>query len=81
MRVVIVIDCDEDNEVIQHLAVVKKQLKAAILKRRKENESQTVSNQMDIDVSDSNCYGSHKAIVHFDDDIAGHYHLDQTYVP
>jgi hypothetical protein len=67
MKAIIVIECDEDNEVIQHLTVVRKQLKAAILKRRKTPDDLT-----DIVVDDDNCYGSHMATIEFDGSDTSH---------
>jgi hypothetical protein len=61
MKAIIVIECDEDNEVLKHLSVIRKQLKAAILKRRKEQD-----NLNDLVVVDDNCYGSHMATVHYE---------------
>jgi hypothetical protein len=62
MKAIIVIECDEDNEVIQHISVLRKQLKGAILQRRKHPE-----NLKDLVVVDDNCYGSHMATVHYED--------------
>lgn len=62
MKAIIVIECDEDNEVIQHLTVITKQLKKAILNRRKDPEEFD-----DLIVTDNNCYGSHMATVHYED--------------
>lgn len=75
MRAIIVIECDEDNEVIQHLNVLTKDLKKQIIKRRKENPEDVT----DLKSYDDNCYGSHQATVHFDDSFA--IELPFQYVP
>jgi hypothetical protein len=62
MKAIIIIECDEDNEVIQHISVIRRQLKSAILKRRKTPEDMS-----DLIVDDDNCYGSHMATVHYED--------------
>lgn len=67
MKAIIVIECDEDNEVIQHISVIRKQLKKEIFFRRKNDELTGLTSLMDIVVTDDNCYGSHMATVHYDD--------------
>lgn len=66
MKAIIVIECDEDNEVIQHLSVIRAQLKKEILFRRKWTIKGEESLK-DIVVTDDNCYGSHMATVHYED--------------
>ncbi len=54
MRAVIVIDCDEDNEIAQHLDKLRKDFtKAAKQQKITENFA----------LEDNNCYGNHAAIV------------------
>lgn len=54
MKVTIEIECDEDNEIAQHLDKLKKDfIKAAKANKITENFA----------VEDDNCYGSHTAIV------------------
>lgn len=76
MKAIIVIECDEDNEVIQHISEIRKQLKREILKRRK-NAPDDIS---DMVVTDDNCYGSHMATVEYADFDTSHSFLkDYTY--
>lgn len=63
MKAIIVIECDEDNEIIQHISEIRKQLKKAILTRRKYSPNE----MSDIAVHDDNCYGSHMATIHYED--------------
>lgn len=67
MKAIIVIECDEDNEVIQHISEIRKQLKREILSRRKDEAMTGLTSLTDIVVTDDNCYGSHMATVHYDD--------------
>lgn len=70
MKAIIVIECDEDNEVIQHLTVIRKQLKKALRIRSISNI--LAPDNSDIVVSDNNCYGSHMATVEFDGSDTSH---------
>jgi hypothetical protein len=80
MKAIIVIECDEDNEVIQHISEIRKQLKKEILARRKDEQMTGLTSLMDIVVTDDNCYGSHMATVHYDDTDTSHSLLkDYTY--
>lgn len=67
MKAIIVIECDEDNEVIQHMSEIRKQLKREILSRRKDEGLTGLTSLTDVVVTDDNCYGSHMATIHYED--------------
>lgn len=53
MKTKIEIDCDNGNELIAHLSVITKQIKAKI------KEAKKISIKTPIRIEDSNCYGEH----------------------
>lgn len=61
MRVVLVIDCDEPREVLDHISVAREQIKKQFKALEKDNK------EVDFAVKDANCYGEHKATICFDE--------------
>jgi len=59
LRVDIVIECETEDEVLSHLRVIQKQIKAKY--RETNNEVKGT-----IQLEDSNCYGDHTVIINLD---------------
>ena len=59
LRVDIVIECEEENEILAHLDVIRAQIK---------NKFKEINNEVKdtIQLEDSNCYGDHTVIINLD---------------
>ena len=57
-KVTIIIECDEPNEIVQHLDKLKKDIKADVKRHPDKYDDLTVYNDP-IRFEDSNCYGEH----------------------
>jgi hypothetical protein len=56
MKVIIVIDCEDESEILQHLTVMKRKLQLLLKKRPDGVNSREI-------LEDTNCYGYHKMII------------------
>jgi len=64
IKVEIVIECDEANEIVQHLSVLKSQF---IKEIKKKNSGMDLPERLNsLVIEDSNCYGEHKATIKWD---------------